>query len=212
MGARLDSRLPARCLWARSEGTLPVRADVADAVERAAEGLAGAGVEVEERRPDGLDEAEPLYSRWRMTDDLADLRAYGEGREDLFSPYMRWLFDAVRDAKPDPAVGADAEALGRRVNDEIGDAVLLLPVALTPAFPHETEEVEIEGRRVGVNGMKVLGPSRAISVLRLPAVTVPAGKSEDGLPVGVQVVAPRDGDGKALAVAALLERELGTDI
>jgi Asp-tRNA(Asn)/Glu-tRNA(Gln) amidotransferase A subunit family amidase len=208
MGVRPADSLPARCIWARDEGTLPVRADAAAAVERAAEALAGAGLEVEERRPDGLEEAEALYSRWRMTDDLADLRAYGEGREDLFSPYMRWLFERVREARSDPTVGADVEALGRRVKEEIGDAVLLLPVALTPAFPHETEAVEVEGQRVEVNGMKVLAPCRAISVLRLPAVAVPAGKSHDGLPVGVQVVGPRGADGVVLAVAELLEHEL----
>ena len=71
-------------------------------------------------------------------------------------------------------------------------------------------EVEVEGRRIEVNGMKVLGPSRAISVLRLPAVAVPAGESADGLPVGVQVVGPRGANGRVLAVAELIERRLGT--
>jgi amidase len=209
MGARLTDALPARCLWARGEGTLPVRADVAAPVERAAQALAGAGIEVKEGLPAGLEEAEPLYSRWRATDDLADLRALGEGREELFSPYMRWLFESVRYAEPDPTVIQDVEALGHRVNEAIGDAVLLLPVALTPAFPHETEAVEVEGKRIGVNGMKVLGPCRAISTLRLPAVVVPAGTSDDGLPVGVQVVGPRGADGAVLATARLIECEVG---
>jgi Asp-tRNA(Asn)/Glu-tRNA(Gln) amidotransferase A subunit family amidase len=208
MGARLETSLPDRCLWARDEGTLPVRADVSAAVERAAVVLAGAGIEVEERRPDGLDEAEALYSRWRMTDDLADLRAYGRGEEELFSPYMRWLFEQVRGAKPDPGVIGEVEALGRRVNGAIGDAVLLLPVAVTPALPHETEAVEVEGQQIDVNGMKVLAPCRAISVLRLPAVAVPGGVSDDGLPIGVQIVGSRGADGSVLVVAALIEREL----
>jgi amidase len=103
----------------------------------------------------------------------------------------------------------EVDELGRRVNEEISDVVLLLPVALTPAFPHEAQEVEVAEQRIEVNGMKVLAPCRAISVLRLPAVAVPAGKSEDGLPVGVQVVGPRGADGRVLAVAGLIERELG---
>jgi amidase len=96
------------------------------------------------------------------------------------------------------------------VNDQIADAVLLLPVALTPALPHETEFVLVEGERIDVNAMKMLAPCRAISVLRLPAVAVPAGKSDDGLPVGVQVVGPRGADGTVLAVAELVEDKLGS--
>jgi Asp-tRNA(Asn)/Glu-tRNA(Gln) amidotransferase A subunit family amidase len=209
MGAQLEDSLPARCFWTPDEGTLPVRPDVAAAVDRAAEALAGAGLDVVERRPRGLDQAETLYSRWRATDDLADLRAYAEGREERFSPYIRWLLTSVGGARPDPQVADEVEALGRRVNQELRDATLLLPVALTPAFPHETQAVEVEGRRVEVNGMKVLAPSRAISVLRLPAVAVPAGESHDGLPVGVQVVGPRGADGMVLSVAGLIERALG---
>jgi amidase len=209
MGTPLDDSLPARCLWARGEGTLPVRADVAVAVERAAGVLADAGLEAEERAPAGLDEAEPLYARWRETDDLADLRERVDGREELCSPYIRWLFDKVREARSDPEVAERAAALGRRVSDDLGDAVLLLPVALVPAFPHDVTEVEVEGQSVDVNAMKVLAPCRAVSVLRLPAVAVPAGRSADGLPVGVQVVGRQGADGSVLAVAELIERELG---
>jgi Asp-tRNA(Asn)/Glu-tRNA(Gln) amidotransferase A subunit family amidase len=205
----LDDSLPSRCLWARDEGTLPVRADVAAGVERAANALAGAGLDVEEGRPDGLDEAEPLYSRWRETDDLADLRELGEGHEELFSPYIQWLFARVGEARPDPHIADRAAELTRRVSDALGDAILLLPVALTPALPHEAIEVVVNGRRIDVNGMKVLGPCRAISVLGFPAVAVPAGTSADGLPIGVQVVGRRGTDGKVLAVAELIERELG---
>jgi Asp-tRNA(Asn)/Glu-tRNA(Gln) amidotransferase A subunit family amidase len=63
-------------------------------------------------------------------------------------------------------------------------------------------------RTIDVNAMKVLAPCRAISVLRLPAAAVPAGRSAEGLPVGVQVVGPRGADGRVLAVAELIEREL----
>jgi amidase len=205
----LDRELPARCLWARDEGTLPVRGDVAAVVEDAAGILASAGLAAEEGRPDGIEEAEPLYSRWRETDDLADLRELGQGREGLFSPYMRWLFESVRKARPDPGIEGRASELERRVASALGDAVLLLPVALTPALPHEATDVVVEGQPIDVNAMKVLAPCRAISSLRLPAVAVPAGISADGLPVGVQVTGPRGADGKVLAVAELIERQTG---
>ena len=208
IGARLEGSPPARCLWTLSDGSLPVRSDVAAVVERAADTLASAGLQVEERQPDGLDEAEALYSRWRTTDDLADLRALGAEREDEFTNYFRWLLATVTEAKPDPSIGDEAAALARRVSDQLADCVLLLPVALTPAVPHEATEISVEGQRVDVNGMQIIAPCRAISVLRLPAVAVTAGTSDDGLPIAVQVVGQRGSDGAVLAAAELIEREL----
>jgi amidase len=47
------------------------------------------------------------------------------------------------------------------------------------------------------------------SACGLPATTVPAGLAADGLPVGVQIIGPRGGDGRTLAVAQAIEDELG---
>jgi aspartyl-tRNA(Asn)/glutamyl-tRNA(Gln) amidotransferase subunit A len=42
----------------------------------------------------------------------------------------------------------------------------------------------------------------------LPAVSLPAGCGGDGLPLGVQLIGPRDGEERLLALAAAIEREL----
>ena len=209
MSRPLGGSVPARCLWSRTEGTFPVDADAAGAVERAAVALDASGLTVEERLPRGFERAEDLFSRWRATDDLGDLRALGAGRDDEFSPYIRWLLDATQAAQPDPSAAREAGELGQQVSRELAGAVLLLPVALTAAFPHETLELEVGGRRIEVNAMKVLAPCRAVSGLRLPAAAVPAGRSASGLPVGVQVVGSRGSEGIVLATAEAIERELG---
>jgi amidase len=41
-----------------------------------------------------------------------------------------------------------------------------------------------------------------------PAVSIPAGPADDGLPLGAQLVGPPDGEARLLSVAAQLEREL----
>jgi amidase len=46
----------------------------------------------------------------------------------------------------------------------------------------------------------------AWNVTGQPACSVPAGFDDDGLPVGVQLVARRGGDATLLALAAQLER------
>jgi amidase len=43
-------------------------------------------------------------------------------------------------------------------------------------------------------------------VRRQPALCVPVGTDDDGLPVGVQLVAPPDGEATLLALAAALEQ------
>jgi amidase len=41
-----------------------------------------------------------------------------------------------------------------------------------------------------------------------PAISIPAPPASDGLPIGAQLIAPKDGDATLLALAAQLEREL----
>ena len=45
-----------------------------------------------------------------------------------------------------------------------------------------------------------------ITVTGCPAISVPAGTTADGLPVGVQIVAPFGADRRLLEVAAAFER------
>jgi amidase len=42
-----------------------------------------------------------------------------------------------------------------------------------------------------------------------PAIAVPAGRSDDGMPVGVQIVGRHGEDATLLALAAQLEAEIG---
>ncbi len=46
----------------------------------------------------------------------------------------------------------------------------------------------------------------AFNVTGQPAVSVPAGHDDDGLPMGVQIVGRPDGDATLLALAAQLEQ------
>ena len=91
--------------------------------------------------------------------------------------------------------------------------VVLCPPACTVAFRHDLSG-EREERRIEIDGWDApyidqMAWSSLATPAGLPATVAPAGISEDGLPVGVQIVGPRLEDRTPLAFAALLEREFG---
>jgi amidase len=91
------------------------------------------------------------------------------------------------------------------------DAVLAPPIG-TAAFPHDDSPVD--GRTLTIDGIKVpyfsqLAWPGIASYLGLPATCVPVGRTPDGLPVGVQIIGPYWEDRTTIALAGLIERELG---
>jgi amidase len=85
--------------------------------------------------------------------------------------------------------------------------VLLLPVAVLPATPLGEREFRVEG--CDLEYFQLVAPCRAVTLYGLPAVAVPCGRSDENLPVAVQVVAGPFQEPVALAAARLLEREFG---
>lgn len=82
---------------------------------------------------------------------------------------------------------------------------LLCPVASVPAFRHGQREWSIEGQKVRYP--EIFAYSQVFNVLGFPAATVPAGKSSDGMPIGVQLVAGPNDDRCLMSV--MLELDAG---
>jgi aspartyl-tRNA(Asn)/glutamyl-tRNA(Gln) amidotransferase subunit A len=88
--------------------------------------------------------------------------------------------------------------------------VLLSPTISRPALPVDHDAfapITIEGEEAGsIRGAwyPYLFP---FNLSGHPAVSIPAGWSSDGLPIGLQIVGPWDADRRVLALAAHLERE-----
>ncbi|HTR86856.1 MAG TPA: amidase [Reyranella sp.] len=88
--------------------------------------------------------------------------------------------------------------------------VLLCPVAVTTAFPHDTSDPRHK-RTIVVNNKKVPVVDQIFwagysGVTYLPSTAAPIGQS-DGLPVGVQIVTRQYGDYISIQFAKLLEQE-----
>ncbi|HLF41367.1 MAG TPA: amidase family protein [Acidimicrobiia bacterium] len=92
------------------------------------------------------------------------------------------------------------------------DAVLA-PVMPTAAFPHDTAR-PISERVLDVDGVAVphliaLAWCGAVGAVLLPVVTLPAGPTPDGLPVGVQVIGPYLSDLRLLRIASVVDAAAG---
>jgi amidase len=91
--------------------------------------------------------------------------------------------------------------------------VLLAPAWCTPPFEHDQAGSMID-HVVMVNGeprnhFEISQWLMLVNVLNLPAVAVPIGRTESGLPVGMQVIAPYLHDRRAIRVAELLTDVVG---
>jgi amidase len=91
--------------------------------------------------------------------------------------------------------------------------LLLCPVSPLPALRHDQSDPMLL-RTIQVNGatrsymdhFAWMGP---VGVAWLPASVAPLGRTPEGLPVGLQIVAPQFEDRSAIAFAGLVEETLG---
>jgi Asp-tRNA(Asn)/Glu-tRNA(Gln) amidotransferase A subunit family amidase len=202
-----------RVMWYTDDGISPVTEATRKTVERAAAALSGLGYQVEERRPQGLEQSHDLFFVWLGFVGVHGLLKLYEGREDLMGPLMQALGhiagkqDFTLDQYLDVWNGRDKLRISV-VNEMMQCPIILAPVVAMPAFEHSHEGgFEIEGQPVEY--LKAFSYSQAYNLLGFPVVVVPCGRSPEGLPIGVQVVGRPFEEEDVLVTAALLEEALG---
>jgi len=169
---------------------VPVRASMTSAVNAAAAKLAGAGLAVDTFEPRGLERSPNLWSFF--FNDLTDpfKKRMMEGREeDVHWTGKEFLFPET----PHPTAVQVVENLALRdkmrasLLRQMEDVpVILMPVCSVPAFLPRERSWNVTGKQINLfQAMMCVTP---FNLLGLPAITVPFGKSEEGLPVAVQLV------------------------
>ncbi len=108
--------------------------------------------------------------------------------------------------------GALQTALYRRWQDFFREYDVLLSPAITisPRPWRELYPVEIDGRRTKTY-FHWLALAYAVTLAGHPAVSLPVGCDRAGMPFGLQIIGPRGGDARVLAIAAALEAMLAAD-
>jgi Asp-tRNA(Asn)/Glu-tRNA(Gln) amidotransferase A subunit family amidase len=195
------------------DGRTPVTAETRSAVTQAARTLSQSGFRVEPFRPEGLEEARQLWWKFFGIAGGMILGPMLRGHESELSPILR-EFSSWTAAEP-VYTGESLLAtwLGR---DDVRERILLqmrkypvliCPTAAIPAFRHGEREWLVEGKTVKY--LDAWSYCEWFNLLGFPAVVVPVGRSAEGLPIGVQIVGRPWEEELVLAVAAVLERELG---
>jgi amidase len=84
--------------------------------------------------------------------------------------------------------------------------LLLTPTMAVPPFPVEENFPRTVGGREMETYVDWIAPTFVLSLTGLPVASVPAGLDADGMPAGLQIVAPPRGEERALAAASLIQR------
>ncbi|HYE13837.1 MAG TPA: amidase, partial [Pyrinomonadaceae bacterium] len=202
-----------RAVWYADDGSVPVSDEIREAVMRVAAILSSAGMRVEEELPPGVGRGTEL---WLGLFSSQTRRVVGEtyaGREAEAGPAARAILE--RPAVPEEQARAEwhaARAERERLRAELlkwmkGTPLLVAPVGSVAAFRHgESRRVEVGGRAVST--FRAFGHSQAFNVFDLPAACVPAGRTREGLPVGVQIVGRPFEEATVLAAARAVEEAL----
>jgi amidase len=180
----------------------PVDTEYLGLLRRTADVLADAGAHVQDARPDiSILEQVALFTRLvaaavspSMPEEVAD---------QVSGTHLAWLrHDAAR------------TAIRRRWAEWFASFdVLLAPAWCTPPFEQGQSSGMLD-RAIVVNGeartaFEISHWLMIINLAHLPSVAMPIGRTANGLPVGMQVVAPYLRDRRAIRVATLASEVVG---
>ena len=191
-------------------GAFEVDHEVAEVVASSAAVLEGAGATVSSAYPT-LTEAEDTFRTLRAWLFQA---GFGPLLAEHPDEFKESLADNIRAGEH--LTGADvARAYAQRTNlsEQMREFftthdLLVLPVSQVPPFPADQEfPTEINGRPMETY-LDWMRACYLITVTGCPAISVPYGRTRDGLPIGLQLVAAHGADRFLLEAAAALEATL----
>jgi Asp-tRNA(Asn)/Glu-tRNA(Gln) amidotransferase A subunit family amidase len=198
-----------RVAWYADDGVVPVTEETAGAVAAAAHALADAEFVTEERLPPHVERGNELWLKLFARASVVQLRRWYAGRETEGGSFVKWRL-ATADQTPAPTLDEYiANWMERdRLREELlrwmeTTPIIVAPVGATPAYEHDTLKVTVRGETFGT--FRAFSYAQTFNVFDLPVVTLPAGRSADGLPIGVQIVGRPNAEEEVLTVAEIVE-------
>ena len=202
---------PLRVAFSRDFGITPVNPEVADIVEKAAKVFETLGCTVEHAHPDFTD-AEDIFQTNRAILFYTGQRKLLETARDQVKPELVWNIEKARQVSLDDIARVEAarSAYILRATQFFKDYDLLLsPATIVPPYPVEQRYVESCEGVTFDNYIQWCSIAYAITNTGFPAMSVPAGFTATGMPVGMQIVAGPRAERALLCAAARYEAQAG---
>ena len=200
-----------RAAWSPTLGGLPVDSRVSRVLDGQRQVFESLGCRVEESTPD-LKEAEVVFRAWRAWRFELTLSALNPGQQSRLKDTLKEEIEAARKLSGIDLSRAELRRtqLYHRVREFMETREFLIcPVNQVPPFDVKQPYVE------EINGVRMktyidwMRSCWTISVLGLPAISVPAGFTPEGLPVGIQIVGRHQDDLGVLQLAHAYEQATG---
>ena len=197
-----------RLAFAYDIADIGVDSEIGDLCAAAAKALAGAGHDVQEVALD-LSQGRPAYvtlrGQWMVNRHFRLL----DRRPEMGTVLGRSIDSGLGQHPVDLARAEAARTAVWRKTAKLFERydALLTPTTAIPPFP-----VEI-GHPTTLNGQPMesyidwAAPTFLISLIGLPAVSVPCGLTRSGLPAGLQIIGPRFTEARLLGLAAAVEAQ-----
>ncbi len=197
-----------RIAWSRDLDGLPFEREILDTLERAVPGFESIGCVVEPATPD-LRDADEIFEVLRAFNmDLSHGELLRTKRSQLKQTVI-WNIEEGQRLTGSQVARAERKrtelfhrmrAFFERFDFLVCPVTQVLPFDVTTEYP-----MEIDGHPLA-NYIEWMKSCYRISAATLPAISVPAGFSSGGLPVGLQIVGPYLGDFGVLQLAHAFEQ------
>ena len=196
-----------RIAYASDIAGIGVDAEIDTICQRAAESLRSAGAAVEQVAfdvSDGRDPYQTWRGAWMVGQQFARMSLLEQFGDNLKSNIKAGLNVTALDL-------AKAEQTRQRVFHrfrELFDSydLLITPAAPVRPYPVAMNFPHVINGRAFENYVDWISPAFLVTLVSLPAGSVPAGMTSDGLPVGLQIVATRFEEPKILSIVKIIQK------
>jgi len=190
--------------WSRDLGELQVESSVIETIEKQLPVFTDLGCHIEEAHPDFSDAYDIFQTLRAQGFESSYTPRFEEYGEESFKETIRWNTNLGKNLTARDINRAEEKRteLYYRVHDFLETyEFLLLPAVQVPPFDIDLEyPTEINGIEMKTYIDWMMAPSY-ITVTGCPAISVPCGFNDDGLPIGLQIVGRPFADFEVLQLA-----------
>ena len=207
----LKRQVPPRIAFSADLGVTPVDPEVAQICEGAAMRFSELGAIVEHGHPDfsGLQE---VFQVHRAMSYAASFGPLLEANRSVFKPEIVWNVEKGLALTADEIMAAmvtRSQIYERAQRFFAQTDLILTPATVVPPYPVEQRYVERLGNHEFSNYIEWCSIAYAFTVIGAPALSIPCGFTQSGLPVGLQIVAAPRQEARLLSAALAFEELAG---